>query len=81
MHQAYKPSGPSGWGRRAMAGAVWLLILGFIGHWVYEYDVCKTASTDAHPQIGCLVMSLLSTYFTWLIAAIAGFLKVVTAFL
>jgi len=60
------------------SAAIWLVIIGFIAHWIYEYDVCKAESTDPNPQLGCLVMSLFGTYFTWLIAAVAWFLKLVT---
>jgi len=69
-------------GTRQIASAViWLIIVGFIATWIYEYDGCKASSTDPSPQVWCLFGSLFSTYFTWLVTAIATFLKVVTTIL
>jgi hypothetical protein len=67
--------------RRIGHAVIWALILGFIATWIYQYDDCKATSTFESPQLMCLVSSLLSAYFSWLLAAIAAFLKIVTGFL
>ena len=69
------------WTKRTASAVVLSLMIAFIATWIYEYDSCKWSSTDASPQIMCLITSLLSAYFTWLMVALAAFLKLVAVVL
>ena len=71
----------AGGSRQIASAVIWAMIVGFIATWIYEYDGCKAAATDPSPQVWCLVTSLFSAYFTWLVMAIAAFLKLATTVL
>lgn len=69
------------WTKRVVIAAVWLVMISFIATWIYEYDACKQSSSSTSPQALCLGTSLVSAYFTWLLMALAWFLKAVAALL
>ena len=81
MYQTRKSIGWFDRAKRVASAAVWVLIIGFIATWIYEYDACKWSSTSENPQVWCLITSLVSAYFTWWVVAVATFLKVVTVLL
>jgi hypothetical protein len=60
---------------------IWALMLAFIATWIYQHDDCKATSTSETPQVMCLVTSLFSAYFGWLITASEALLKIATTLL
>ena len=75
------PKGWFEWTKLLVSAILWTLMLGFIGTWIYEYDLCRRSSGYASPQAGCLAGSLFSAYFAWLAYAVRYFFEVVTVVL
>jgi hypothetical protein len=63
--------------RRAASLFVFLLMVGFVVHWIYEYDVCVRSDSTAYPQVKCLLWSVIAVYFTWLAGTLAVAMHVV----
>ena len=75
-----KPQGWFEWVKLGATGLIWVLLIGFIGHWIYQYDSCRY-EPDAAGPVGCLVMSLFSTYLVWWLMAVIHFIKLIIAVL
>ncbi len=76
-----KPQGWFEWVKLLASVALWILMISFIAHWIYQYDACRRGAASVSPQAGCLVMSLFSTYMTWWLHAVGYFFKLVSVVL
>jgi hypothetical protein len=75
-----KPRGWFEWIKLGATTVIWMLLIGFIGQWIYEYDSCRYAPDAAGP-VSCLVMALFSTYLVWWLMAVIHFIKLMMAML
>jgi hypothetical protein len=75
-----KPQGWFEWAKRAASVVGWLVVISFVGHWIYLFDACRYGP-PAENAVACLLLSFFSTYLAWLVLAIVALVKIVVAWL
>ena len=76
-----RPQGWFEWVKLAARMVAWAVIVGFIGHWIYNYDRCLHDASSGLGKVGCLGVTLFATYLAWWLLAVIAFWYVVNLLL